>query len=98
MQANWPSQIFIHLLLLQRLHVKLHGTFVEVRQQRLCVSNQEVELVRRHLLQHEAAHRQQVAAPLDHQLVGEAAMESAEHKAADEGVLNGALRCALLAF
>lgn len=41
-----PSEVLVHSFVLQGLDLQLDGTFVEVRQQRLRVADQEVKLHR----------------------------------------------------
>ena len=93
-----PSEVFVHGFILQRLNLQLDGTLVEVRQQRLRVTDQEVELLRRQLLQHQGAHHEHVPAPLDHDLVGQAAVERPEHETPDEDVLQGSFSCSVFTF
>lgn len=85
------SDVQLHILincpLIQRLYVHLHGALVKVGEQRFCVAKQEVELLGRQLLNHQGAYIDDVAAAFDDQLVGQATVECAENKTANEDIL-----------
>lgn len=93
-----PSDVLVHNFLRHRLNLYLDGTLVEVRQHRLCVADQEVELLWVDLLDHYSAYDEQVAAPFEHELIGQAAVEGAEHESPDERVLNGAISRSVFSF
>uniref|UniRef100_A0A8B9PI67 NPC1 like intracellular cholesterol transporter 1 n=1 Tax=Apteryx owenii TaxID=8824 RepID=A0A8B9PI67_APTOW len=83
-----PLEVLVDDLGGHRLHLQADGALVEVGEEGLGVADEEVELAGRQVLQHHQANHQQVGAPLEHHLVGQATGEGAVEELAQEDVLH----------
>lgn len=62
-------EIFVDYFFFYCLHLDFNRTFVEVREQFLCVSDEKVEFTRDEFLYHHRTDDQDVASAFDHHLI-----------------------------